>query len=312
MAHPGYRHGVMVHDTDGELVAVTTAFVTRGLQSGADVLVHSSRDRVELVRRVLGSRAGLEYGLDDELYGEPARTLFAYQRSLAERPPSRPLWVIGTVPLGHDAAEQAAWHRYESAVDEALDAYPFVALCTYDTRTRPPWVIAAARATHRSVNVDLTDHDNPRYVAPAAFLDDPLAGRPAAPATRPSGTAVILDLSDLPAARNLVRDCAVRHSAVSAKTIEQLRVAVSEVVSNGLLHGRPPVRLTLWAEVARLTCLVEDCGPGHPDPMSGYRRPVGPRSLGLWAARQLVGDLQIGRSPSGGASVLLTLADERV
>lgn len=304
--HPDYRHSVMVHDTDEELIAVTEAFVARGLASGADVLVHSSDDRVELVRGVLGSPPGLEYGLDDDLYDAPAATLFGYQRALAERSADRSLWVIGTVPLGRDATEQAAWHRYESVVDAALGAYPFVALCTYDTRTRPPWVIAAARATHRTLDVDLTERSNPQYVEPTTFLSGPLARRPAAPAARPAGATVLHDLSQLSSARDLVKEGADRHGALSSATIEQLRVAVNEVVTNGLVHGRPPVRVTLWAEVGSLTCLVEDSGPGLLDVMTGYRRPEGATSLGIWAARQLVDDLQIGRSPSGGCSVLLT------
>ena len=131
--HSAFRHGLLVHDTDEELIAATQAFVARGLASGADVLVHGTSSRIGLLREALGHRPRLEYGLDEELYQQPTRTLFAYQRTLAERADSRRLWVTGTVPRGQDAAEQAAWHRYESAVDEALGAFPFVALCTYDT-----------------------------------------------------------------------------------------------------------------------------------------------------------------------------------
>lgn len=307
--HAAYHHGLLVHDTDEELVEGTRAFVARGLASGASVLVHGTRERVDLMRGVLGSHPRLEYGLDDELYQAPMRTLFAYQRTLSERSEPTELWVTGTVPLGLDAAQQAAWHRYESAVDEALGTYAFAALCTYDTRDRPASVIAGALATHRTVNVDLTDRVNAQYVDPAAFLDAPLAQRPEAPTTPPCTVTVIHDLAQLSAARDLVRVGAYQYSAVSPQTIEQLRVAVNEVTSNGLLHGRPPVRVTLWADLGSLTCLVEDCGPGGLDPMTGYRHPEGATSLGLWAARQLVDDLEIGSAPSGGCSVLLTVTE---
>ena len=308
--HSAYNHGLLVHDTDEELVEGTRAFVARGLASGANVLVHSSRDQVALMREALGSRPQLEYGLDEELYQAPMRTLFAYQHMLSERSEPNELWVTGTVPPGLDAAAQAAWNRYESAVDDALGTFPFVALCTYDTRDRPASVIAAALAAHRTVNVDLTDRDNPQYVEPAAFLAAPLARRPEAPTAPASATTVIHDLDQLSAARDLVRAGGYHDSAVSPQTIEQLRVAVNEVTANGLLHGRPPVRVTLWAELGTLTCLVEDSGPGHLDPMTGYRLPEGATSLGLWAARQLVDDLTIDTSPSGGCRVLLTVTDQ--
>lgn len=308
--HSAYRHGLLVHDTDEELVERTRAFVVRGLASGGDVLVHGPRERVGLMREVLESHPRLGYGFDEELYQSPMRTLFAYQHTLAERPGPRELWVTGTVPLGPDAAQQAAWHRYESAVDEALGTYPFAALCTYDTRTRPASEIAAALATHDTVNVDATDRENPQYVEPATFLAAPLARRPGPPAAPPSAATEIHDLEHLSAARDLVRTHAYQDSAVSPQTIEQLRLAVNEVVSNGLLHGRPPVQVTLWTDVASLTCLVEDTGPGHLDPMTGYRHPDGPTHRGLWVARQLVDDLMIGGSPSGGCSVLLTVTDQ--
>jgi len=306
--HSAYRHGLLVHETDEELIEGTRAFVAAGLASGADVLVHSPRDRVDLMRDALGSDPRLEYGLDEELYQAPLPTLFAYQRRLADRPEDTEVWVTGTVPLGQDSAGQAAWNRYESAVDRALGAYPFVALCTYDARTRPASVIAAARATHRTVNVDLTDRDNPAFVEPVAFLDHPHAQRPRVPSAPPSATSMISGFEELSRARDMVR-AEVTDAVAASQTIENFRVAVNEVATNGLLHGRPPVRVALWSARGRLTCLVEDSGPGHPDPMAGYQHPTAMGSLGLWAARQLVDDLVIGTSPSGGCSVLLGVTD---
>jgi anti-sigma regulatory factor (Ser/Thr protein kinase) len=312
VTHPGYQHGLLVHDTDEELDDGVRTFVARGLGAGADVLVHGTEPSVARLRGVLDPHPRLSFGLDEELYQRPGRTLFAYQRSLAERaadPGARELWVTGSVPLGQDLAEQTAWHRYECAVDEALGDYPFVALCTYDARTRPDFVIAAALATHRTLNVRRADRSNPSYVAPAAFLATPLAAAPRAPRATPVAATVVRDREDVPTARNLVERVGRRDSAVSTTTIEQLRIAVSEVVSNGLLHGRPPVRVTLWAELGRLACLVEDSGRGL-DPMAGYRHPGGAQFLGLWAARQLVDELVITDAPGGGCRVLLVMCEQ--
>ncbi|RYU10253.1 sensor histidine kinase [Nocardioides iriomotensis] len=305
-AHPDYSHGLLLHSTDDGLVEGTQAFVAEGLESGGQVLVHGTRDRVALMRRALGDAPRLEYGFDEELYLEPSRTLFSYQRRLAELPETTELWVTGTVPLGRDHAAQGAWNRYESSVDEALAAYPFRALCTYDTRTTPAPVIEAVRATHASFGAGPTSRPNGEYVDPAAFLASPLARVPTLPTWRPSATATIDDLNDLTPARHLLLAAARDASAVSSDTVEQFLMAVHEVAANGLVHGAPPVSVTLWADVALLTCRVEDCGPGDLDPLTGLRHPGERQPMGLWVARQLVDDLFITNGPSGGCSIVLT------
>ena len=310
--HPAYRHSLLVHDTDEELIEGTRAFVTRGLESGGDVLVVGPRARDRMMREELGSHPRLEYGLEDERYQAPMSTLFAYQRWLAERSEPTEVWVTGTIPLGCGSAEQAAWLRYEAAVDEALGAFPFVALCTYDTRTSPDSAIAGALATHRTVNVDLTDQDNPRYVEPASFLAGPLAHEPKAPAAAPTTSMTISSMDQLPDARRLIRATASDGSSLSSPSIEQLQLAVHEVVTNALLHGHPPVRLSLWAGAASVECLVEDSGSGNLDPMTGYRHPAGMNHMGLWAARQLVDNLVIGTAASGGCSVLLSVSGRQL
>lgn len=304
--HPDYGHGLLVHDTDDELVEGTRAFVEEGLASGDQVLVHGTRDRVALLHEVLGTHPRLEYGFDEELYLDPTRTLFAYQRELATRTEPTRLWVTGTVPLGCDSAAQAGWNRYESAVDEALGAYPFRALCAYDTRTRPAEVIAAARATHSTVSVGPTSRCSPDYVDPAGFLTDPLAGVPAPPTSPPSVATSVFHLRDLTRARHLLGASARSDSAVSSLTIEKVLVAVHEVAADGVARGGAPVRISLWTDVDVLNCLIENSWPVRLDPMTGFRHPDAGGLMCLWVARQLVDDLFICDSPSAGCRVLLT------
>lgn len=305
-AHPEFRHVLLVHDNDDQLVEGVSAFVTEGLTSGGDVMVLGTQDRLGLMREVFGSRPRLEYGSVEDLYVAPMRTLFNFQRTLAEREEPRVLWATGMVPLGEDAAAQAAWDRFESAVNEALAAFPFRGLCAYDTRTRPVPVIEAARATHPTVSVDQTCHTSPEYVDPAAFLNDPLGNAPSPPTSAPSVAATATHYRQLSQARELLWARARADSALPSLTIELFLLAVHEIALNGLVHGRPPVHLTLWADVGSLTCLVEDPGPGNLDPMTGFRRPGENGPLGLWLARQQVDELFISTSASGGSRVLLT------
>lgn len=300
-----YSHGLLVHHSDHELVAGTSAFVERGLDTGGQVLVHGTRDRVGLLREVLGSHPRLEYGFDEDLYQAPTRTLFAYQRQLAEMGEGTDFWVTGTVPLGRDTAEQAAWARYESAVNEALSAYSFRALCTYDARTLPASVIAAARATHPTVGLDLTSRTSPDYVDPAGFLASPHAHVPGLPDSPPSLVTSIDSSDQLARARRLLRITACESSALAQQSIDEFLTAVNEVAANGLVHGSVPVQITLWADVTALVCQVEDSGTVALDPVTGFRCPDGWGPMGLWTARQLVDDLFISNPPEGGCVVVL-------
>jgi hypothetical protein len=80
---------------------------------------------------------------------------------------------------------------------------------------------------------------------------------------------------------------------------------VNEVATNALLHGRPPVQLTVLADVTTLTCEVVNSGLMTLDPVTGYRFPDPGRPTGLWAARQLVDDMFISDPSGGGCSVVL-------
>ena len=301
----GYSHGLLVHDSDDELVEGTRAFVERGLASGAQVLVHGTTDRVAFLRELLREHPRLEYGFDEELYQAPTRTLFAYQRRLAEMSAGSDFWVTGTVPVGRDAAERAAWARYESAVNEVLGSYAFRALCTYDTQTSPASVIAGARATHPTIGGDLTRHDNPAYVDPAAFLADPLARVPELPSAPPSLVTTVTSVEQLTEVRYLVKATARESSALPMRAVEGFLTAVNEVAANGLVHGAPPVQLTVWADLTTLTCQVADSGPRELDPLTGYHYPEGWGPMGMWVARQLVDDVFISNRSEGGCSVLL-------
>lgn len=308
IARGSYSHDLLIHDNDDELVAGTVAFVEQGLRAGDQVLVHSDEDRVAMLRAVLGSHPRLDYGLDRDLYLSPMTTLFGYERAIAQSHETGDLWVTGTVPFGPDHTGHPAWTRYESLVNEVLGRYPFHALCTYDTRALPPSTVAAARATHPCVSDGVTRVESPCYVDPAAFLSDPRAASPCAPARTPDARITAHGARDLRSARHLVAQVAIAASAVARDTIDAFVGAVNEVLTNALQHGRPPVELTMWADTSALTCLVSDQGLGVANPLSGYRHPEADAARGLWLARQLCDELVIRNADGGGCSVLMTTA----
>jgi hypothetical protein len=97
-------------------------------------------------------------------------------------------------------------------------------------------------------------------------------------------------------------------SAAPVDAIEDLLLAVHAVATNGLVHGAPPVSVTMWAGIAEIVVQVTDAGPGGLDPLTGYRHPAELGVRGLWSARQHVDDLIIDAPPGGGCRILLMIA----
>lgn len=302
-----YSHDALLHHgEDDDLVKGTRAFVEQGLATGGHVLVHGTEERVAMMRAELDPHPRLEYGLDRDLYASPSSTLFAYQRKMAESPEPIELWATGTVPMGDDPADHPAWARYESLVNEALGAYAFHGLCTYDTRTLPASTIATAKATHPWISNGADRTSSHDYLDPADFLRDPAAAVPGPPDSQPAVSVSLHSLRDLWRARHLLALSAVSASAVARDRIEDLITAVNEVLVNGLEHGGIPVQLVVWVETSMITCRITDSGAGIPDPLTGYRYPVPAGPRGLWLARQLCEDLFVSNQPDGGCSVLMT------
>jgi anti-sigma regulatory factor (Ser/Thr protein kinase) len=305
-SRPDFQHEVLIHDDDASLVSATRRFVACGLRAGADVLVHSNRSQVALLQDELGSHERLSYGYDEELYASPTTTLFEYQRQLAARPPGAgELWVTGTVPQGATSAAQAAWARYESAVNEALGTFPLHALCTYDARVTPAAVLATARATHPTLHTASGSVPCPAYRTPTDFLTTPLAGIPQVPQQAPALITRLDALDDVTALRELLRSTVRSASVVPLEAIDSLTLAVHEVVTNAIRHGAPPVSVRVWTDLAETVVQVLDAGPGCLDPLAGYRFPDAHRPLGLWVARHEVDTLIIDSPPGGGCRVLL-------
>lgn len=100
-----------------------------------------------------------------------------------------------------------------------------------------------------------------------------------------------------------------RHAAerLAARTLDPealygLCLALSEAVTNGQLHGRPPVTVRMWSDPDRVLIRIHDTGPGPSDPMVGLvpsgRSPNG-AGLGLWLSNRLGVEVDLIPGPDG-------------
>jgi anti-sigma regulatory factor (Ser/Thr protein kinase) len=118
----------------------------------------------------------------------------------------------------------------------------------------------------------------------------------------------VRDVSDFIGLRHAVAaELASSHGA--RDRIEDFLLAVDEMSSNAVRHGRPPVDLHLWSSAEKVVCRITDRGPGIVDPFAGYRPAHGEDlsrgGMGLWLARQLCDHVDISRATNS-TSIRLT------
>jgi anti-sigma regulatory factor (Ser/Thr protein kinase) len=95
---------------------------------------------------------------------------------------------------------------------------------------------------------------------------------------------------------------ALAGSVLTSETISEFVFAVSEVATNALRHGRPPVLVRAWVTPSRVLCAVTDQGAGIDDPFAGYlpaHSDPAQGGRGLWLARRLCDHVTLRRTSAG-------------
>jgi anti-sigma regulatory factor (Ser/Thr protein kinase) len=125
------------------------------------------------------------------------------------------------------------------------------------------------------------------YVQPAAYLRGRSQVALAPPPAVVDVDREIRTSSGLSALRGELRAWA-QAMGFAATAAQDLVVAANEVVSNALVHGKPPVRTRGWRHGQTLVVQTDDPGGRPIPPQTGYEPPLAPSGLfGLWLARQL-------------------------
>jgi anti-sigma regulatory factor (Ser/Thr protein kinase) len=129
--------------------------------------------------------------------------------------------------------------------------------CLYDAQGLDPSVLSFATRTHPAI----TDGDQPRpcaaYTDPdvvVASLNMPLPDESRAAAE------LVFDATRLRGVRRMVSAHAAR-AGLATTRIADLQLAVNEVATNTIVHGRGPGTLKIWQEPGRVICEIQ--GPGE-------------------------------------------------
>ncbi len=245
----------------------------------------------------------------DDLYLQRTPTALTEFRRLAERGAAEGFGrvrVVGEMNFGPTEREWVEWERYEAVVNDALAAWPLWGLCVYDTRRLPAQVVESGRRTHPQVVTAEGRLPNPAFTDPADYLRT--LPTPAEPLEETPPRFVVDGVEDFSALRHAVAE-QLRGLHGPSDLVEDFLLAVDEMTSNAVRHGRPPLGLLLWATPDRLVCRITDHGAGFDDPFAGFGPAHGADlsrgGMGLWLARQLCDHVDISTGDDG-VSVRLT------
>ncbi|GHE07088.1 hypothetical protein GCM10011381_01780 [Klenkia taihuensis] len=206
---------------------------------------------------------------------------------------------MGETDYGTAPADWREWQAYEAVINDAFAPFPLWGLCVFDAALPEP-VLASVQRTHpqlvttsgRSANADFADPAT--YLRALPVPDEPLEDTPP--------LLVDDDISDYAGLRHAVRGL-LGSLAGPREVLEDFLLAVDEMTSNAVRHGRPPAGLRLWVGDDRVVCTIRDSGTGLDDPFAGYGPAHGEDlshgGMGLWLARQLCDHVVIRRDDHG-------------
>lgn len=297
--HSGYFHQTAFYGSDEDFLAIVLPFVAEGLDAGEPVVAAFAPANQALLRDALPHTAKVMFLDGDVHYARPANAIREYSRMITDFMAGGAVQVrvTGDVPHPGMGVPWDWWARYEAAVNVAFADFPLWGLCPYDTRTTPAEVLGEVWRTHPYIATPDGDMANPGYSldgsAPARVWSDPIER------TAP----VVMLVDPLPSTARAAVAVAGRLTGLSDDDTSGLMLAVSEVLSNGILHGRAPTRLRLWTAPDRIVVTVTDQGAGPTDPYIGLM-PVNPASAGLggqglWLAHQMCSYMTMQRDAMG-------------
>ena len=290
---PASEHRALLYDSLDHFVDASAAFVRDGLERDEPVwLISGSPSTDALIESLGDAAAALELTAAEEWFRSPSRTLTTLRHRLDEHSGPGVIRALGEIPwTSMRAGTRTDWMGVEAALNHVLADRPAHMLCAYDAQRLPDRVIDHARRTHAAVQTRDGLAPSAAYAAP----DVVLAELRAAPMARPPRHAASLQFDDRPGpARDFVAARAMA-AGLAGEKLADLRLAVAEIVTNAILHGRLPHWVHVWLDGDDVVCEVEDGGAGVPSPVTGLVVPPSdsPAGRGVWVARQLCDRLEI-------------------
>jgi serine/threonine-protein kinase RsbW len=120
-------------------------------------------------------------------------------------------------------------------------------------------------------------------------------------------------LQDLPTVRRLVGSFAL-DAGLDVPRTEDFVLAVNEITTNAVIHGRPPATVRGWETDGGVVVEVADTGEGIRDALAGHHLPPAESrgGRGLWVARRLCDAVEVSNDDPGCTVTLRAATANRV
>jgi anti-sigma regulatory factor (Ser/Thr protein kinase) len=174
----------------------------------------------------------------------------------------------------------------------SLQGWPLSVLCLYDTAALAAEALDEMRRSHAIVRGEdenrAYDPEHATALFQGALLDPPSDAE-----SREVG------VGELATARAFVRGSA-GDRGLAGERLDDLVLAVNEVVTNSLRHGGGTCQVSVWEDEESVVCEVRDVGV-ITDPLVGRLAPApnAASGRGLWLANHLCDLLQVRSSQLG-------------
>jgi anti-sigma regulatory factor (Ser/Thr protein kinase) len=297
-----FVHEAAYFDATGGLVDATAPVLRHALAQGDDVALVCSEANNRALVEALGDDDRVMVLPRPEIYEKAVTAVNYFRDFVLERVAAGAgrISVVGEVGFATEGRGLDEWRRYEALLDFVMRPFPVRCVCGYDTRVLPEPVLVTGGLTHPYLRRAGVQAPNPAHVDPAELLRAADAAEGLVPEADPVVTIPeVVDLDELH--RELTALLVV--AGLSRERVEDVVMAVHEVVANGLRHGEPPVTVRVWFARGRVVCTVTDRGAGFDDPFAGYVRGAGAElpegRFGLWLARQFCDEVATSRTPEG-------------
>ncbi|WP_165356881.1 sensor histidine kinase [Nocardioides zhouii] len=291
-------HSTLFYDGPRQYADEVGGVLRDALLRGHRGLVMAPARRVDALRSALGRDADEVTFVEDTVAYAPQWNVYRVLLDFAAKAKGVRTCAIAEQTLSaRTPAEVLDYQRLEAAINLVFADHDVDLLCPYDAGTLPSHLLDIGRHTHDALRTGGAMSQNAGYDEPMAMLAG-LSAVVAAP--RDSITVDCSSPADVSTARRMVRDLGA-DLRLDPDVVADMALAVTEVLTNALLHGGPPAMLHIYESGPTWVCHVQDSGRDALDPLVGLLPPAMPsdHGYGLWLARQLCSAVDVGTDDSG-------------